>query len=182
VPIAVVHRIDSLNPEGINQMKNHLFKNLSLVTLLTLMSLFSIVSVNAQTQQEHVHNMSRSVMPFDMAKTLHIFKMTESGGIQKVFVKDTTDTDQIALIKQHLYMESEQFQHGNYSDPVSLHGADMPGLKELQIGASSIKVLYIPLPNGAEITFEATDLHLITALHRWFGAQLSEHGADAKAE
>jgi hypothetical protein len=23
---------------------------------------------------------------------------------------------------------------------------------------------------------------LLTALHRWFGAQLSEHGADAKAE
>jgi hypothetical protein len=27
-----------------------------------------------------------------------------------------------------------------------------------------------------------TDLRLLTALHRWFGAQLSEHGADARAE
>ena len=33
----------------------------------------------AQTQQEHVHNMSHSVMPFDVAKIVHIFKMTESG-------------------------------------------------------------------------------------------------------
>jgi hypothetical protein len=79
-------------------MKKHLRKDFALVTLLTLMSLFSIVSVNAETQQEHVHHMSRSVMPFDLAKTTHIFKMTESGGIQKVIVKDAADT-----IKLYLY-------------------------------------------------------------------------------
>jgi hypothetical protein len=79
-------------------------------------------------------------------------------------------------------MESERFQHGDYSDPATLHGADMPGLKEIQTGAPHIKVSYTPLPNGAEIMFETTDAHLLTALHRWFGAQLSEHGADAKAE
>ena len=36
-------------------------------------------SVIAQTQQQHVHDMSHGVMPFDVAKTVHIFKMTESG-------------------------------------------------------------------------------------------------------
>jgi len=163
-------------------MKPQLRINFSFVTLLAIMSIFGSVNVNAQTQQEHVHNMSHSVMPFDMAKTVHIFKMTDSGGVQKVIVKDTAKTDQIALIQHHLHMESEQFQQGNYSDPASLHGADMPGLKELRIGATHIKVSYASLPNGAEITFETTDLHLLTALHRWFGAQLSEHGADAKAE
>ncbi|MGB5147524.1 MAG: hypothetical protein WBN86_10410, partial [Porticoccaceae bacterium] len=63
-----------------------------------------------------------------------------------------------------------------------LHGANMPGLKELQEGSSRVKVGYSSLPNGAEITFETEDLHLLTAVHRWFGAQLSEHGADAQAE
>jgi hypothetical protein len=163
-------------------MKKHLRRYLALVTLLTLMSLFCIVSANAETQQEHVHHMSHSVMPFDLAKTVHFFKMTESGGIQKVIVKDTGDTDQITLIQHHLRMESEQFQHGDYTDPATLHSSDMPGLKELQAGAPHIKVSYTALPNGAEITFETTDIHLLTALHRWFGAQLSEHGPDAKAE
>jgi hypothetical protein len=74
------------------------------------------------------------------------------------------------------------FQHGNYSDPASLHGSDMPGLKDLKAGASLVKVSYATLPSGAEITFETTDLHMLTALHRWFGAQLSEHGADARSE
>jgi hypothetical protein len=35
------------------------------------------------------------------------------------------------------------------------------------------------LPDGARITFKAPEINLITAVHCWFGAQLSEHGADA---
>lgn len=96
--------------------------------------------------------------------------------------RDPDDSDQIALIRQHLQHEAEMFRTGNYSDPIKLHGADMPGLKELKEGAARIKVTYAALPSGAEIIFETTDLHLLTAVHRWFGAQLSEHGADARAE
>jgi hypothetical protein len=144
--------------------------------------LLNCATALAQTTQEHVHQMAHGVMPFDMSKTVHIFKMTESGGVQRVVAKDPGAADQIALIQQHLQHEAGSFQRGDYSDPALLHGTDMPGLKELQIGASHIKVSYASVPAGAEITFETTDLHLLTALHRWFGAQLSEHGADARAE
>jgi hypothetical protein len=137
---------------------------------------------DAQTRQDHVHQMSPGVMPFDVAKTLHIFKMTETGGVERVVAKDPAAADQIALIRQHLQHEMMKFQRGDYSDPAMLHGAAMPGLRELQKGASRIKVSYASLPSGAEITFQTADLHLLTALHRWFGAQLSEHGADARAE
>ena len=136
----------------------------------------------AETKQEHVHHMSHDVMPFDVAKTTHIFRMTDSGGVERVVVKDASEKDQVALIQQHLRHEAEAFQRGDYSDPASLHGADMPGLKELQTDAEQISVGYSVLPNGAEITFETADLHLLTAIHRWFGAQLSEHGADATSE
>jgi hypothetical protein len=136
----------------------------------------------AQTKQEHVHHMGQSVMPFDLTRTTHIFRMTDSGGVERVIVKDATAKDQVALIQQHLQHEAEAFQRGDYSDPASLHGTDMPGLKDLQAGATHIKVSYSALPTGAEITFETTDLHLLTAIHRWFGAQLSEHGADARSE
>ncbi|GGO80942.1 hypothetical protein GCM10011348_18800 [Marinobacterium nitratireducens] len=139
-------------------------------------------TVFSQSKQEHVHQMAHSVMPFDIKKTLHIFKMTQSGGVQRVIAKDADAQDQIALIQQHLRHEAQRFQHGDYSDPATLHGADMPGLRALQAGSSDIKVSYAALPAGAEITFETSDLHLITAIHRWFGAQLSEHGTDAKAE
>jgi hypothetical protein len=145
--------------------------------------LYLAMPVSAQpTPQEHVHQMSPSVMPFDMDKTLHIFKMTEHGGIERVVTREAKWNEQIPSIQQHLRHEAERFQKGDYSDPEKLHGAAMPGLQELREGASRIKVSYAALPNGAEIRFETSDIHLLTAVHRWFGAQLSEHGADARAE
>ena len=151
-------------------------------TLALFVLLLTSAGASGQTKQEHVHQMAPGVMPFDVAKTVHIFKMTESGGVERVVAKDPGATDQIVLIQQHLRHEAASFQRGDYSDPAMLHGVAMPGLKELQSGASRIKVSFTLLRAGAEITFETTDLHLLTALHRWFGAQLSEHGPDAKAE
>lgn len=139
-------------------------------------------AVYAQTPQERVHRMSHGVMPFDMAKTMHIFRMTESGGIERILVRDPRDTDQIALIRTHLQHEAGKFRRGDYSDPARLHGAGMPGLGELEANASHIRITYSEVPAGAQITFETKELRLLTAIHRWFGAQLSEHGADARAE
>lgn len=144
--------------------------------------LFTQVGVLAETQQERVHRMSHHVMPFDMAKTVHVFKMTEFGGVQSVLARSPSDTDQIALIRQHLKHEAEQFKRGDYSDPAQLHGADMPGLAELQANPSAVEVSYSELPAGAQLRFETHDLRHLTAIHRWFGAQLSQHDADARAE
>jgi len=153
-----------------------------LAMMVAIVLLLSSCTVFAQTHQEHVHQMAHEVMPFDIAQTVHIFRMTEFGGVQRVIAKDPESADQIALIRQHLEHEAEKFQRGDYSDPAKLHGSEMAGLKELQIGAPDIRVSYEAIPYGAEIIFETTDLSLLTALHRWFGAQLSEHGADARSE
>jgi hypothetical protein len=118
-------------------------------------------------------------MPFNLSKTRHIFEMTESGGVQRVIAKDAGDNEQITLIQKHLQHEAIRFGAGDFSDPTSLHGADMPGIKELAAGAAKIRMEYTALPNGAQIVFRTQDLQLITAIHRWFGAQLSDHGSDA---
>jgi len=136
----------------------------------------------AQTQQEHVHNSAHTVMPFDMSKTVHIFRMTEQGGVQRVVITNPSAKAQVPLIQQHLKHEAERFQKGDYADPGMLHGEDMPGLKELAAAGSAIGVSYAALSDGAQISFTTNDRHFLTAIHRWFGAQLSEHGADAKAE
>jgi hypothetical protein len=137
----------------------------------------------AQSVQDHVHGHGHDVMPFDLAKTVHVFRMTEDGGTQKVVLRgDAKDPEQVHMIQHHLMMEAEAFQHGDFADPAHLHGAGMPGLRELQAGAARIRISYRALPDGAEIRFRARDIKLVTAVHRWFGAQLSEHGADARAE
>jgi hypothetical protein len=130
-------------------------------------------------RQATVHDMGSQVMPFDLSQTTHIFEMTESGGIQQVIAKDPNDSTQIAFIQQHIQHEVMMFSAGDFSDPMSLHGGDMPGVKELTAGAAQIKIEYADLPNGAQITLTTQDINLITAIHRWFGAQLSDHGSDA---
>lgn len=151
----------------------------------TVLALFAIVllagcaSPTHSGRQATVHEMGHHVMPFELSKTQHIFEMTDNGGVQEVIVKDPSDKEQIRLIQEHLQHLATEFRAGDFSTPASLHGADMPGLKELAAGAARIKIEYAALPNGGQITFTTDDLHLVTAIHRWFGAQLSDHGADA---
>ena len=163
-----------MTPQLTNPCRSRLLVGLLLVASSTL--------ALPQTKQQKVHHMGHNVMPFELAKTTHVFRMTESGGVQRVILRDAKAKDQVPLIQGHLKREAEAFQRGDYKDPAALHGADMPGLKELQAGAAKIMVSYSALPTGAEITFKTADIRLLTAIHRWFGAQLSEHGADARAE
>ena len=67
-------------------------------------------------------------MPFSLDKTSHLFIKTENGGLQKVNVKDKDDIEQIKLIRRHLLKICEDFKIGNYSDPIKIHGEQMPGL------------------------------------------------------
>jgi hypothetical protein len=130
-------------------------------------------------RQSMIHTRGADIMPFDLSKTQHIFEMTEGGGIQDVIVRNTGDQEQIAMIQMHLQHEAMQFRAGDFSDPASLHGGNMPGVRELSKDVSQIKIEYRPLADGGRIQFTTSNAHLITAIHRWFGAQLSDHGADA---
>lgn len=152
----------------------------ALITCIAITCLSMGCSVKRpETRQEHVHHMGSGVMPFDVGKAVHVFEMTEDGGLQQVVARDPADAKQVMLIQQHLQHEAERFRKGDFSDPAALHGEDMPGLRELSAGADHLAVTYAPLAAGGEICFATQDNRLVTAVHRWFGAQLSEHGADA---
>jgi len=150
--------------------------------IVAVLCALGAAAASAQTKQEQVHGMSHTVMPFDMAKTRHYFAMRDDGGVQRVVVLDKADAQQIALIRMHLRHEAEAFQRGDFSDPTHLHGAGMAGLADVQAAAKDMRVSYAELPDGAQIAYSSQDRHVVTAIHRWFGAQLSEHGADAQLE
>ena len=118
---------------------------------------------------------AQQVMPFDLNRTTHTFTKKASGGVQVVVVKDPADTRDLALIRAHLRDEAEQFRAGNYSDPAKIHGMDMPGVKELEQGASRIHVEYGDAPNGGQVTYSTSEPALIDALHAWFDRQRSDH-------
>lgn len=133
------------------------------------------------TQDANFAQREQKVMPFDLDATLHTFEKSDQGGFERVAVKDAEDVRIIALIREHLAKEAKLFARGDFSDPAYLHGADMAGLSTLEdaAAAGSLKVSYSDLPDGAALTFAVEDETVLTALHAWFDAQVSDHGDHA---
>ena len=117
-------------------------------------------------------------MPFDLSKTHHVFEKLPDGGRQTVTALAPGDTLQIRLIREHLKEEATRFSRGDFADPMALHGAAMPGLAELRAGAARIRVEFAEQSGGAEIRYRSAEPALVEALHRWFDAQVMDHGSE----
>jgi hypothetical protein len=130
-------------------------------------------------RQAQVAQRGAEVMPFDLEQTTHVFDPRDDGGLQKVVVKDPNNSHQIELIREHLSDEAQKFSRGDFSDPAKVHGHDMPGLAELEGGASQIEIRYSSLPDGGQISYRTKNPALVDAIHRWFAAQRADHGRHA---
>lgn len=133
-----------------------------------------------EQRQEEVAEAGRSVMPFDLDATTHVFEKLPDGGLQTV-VADADDPEQVALIRAHLTDEAERFQRGDFHDPAMIHGDDMAGMHALMTGHDRIAIAYHEVDRGAEIRYTSEDPALIEAIHQWFDAQLRDHGEHAQA-
>ena len=156
--------------------------------ITTLLAAVSLVAACGESdhpeptaRQNEVAQAGATVMPFDLDATTHVFEKVEDGGIQQV-VSDEDDPTQIALIREHLREEAGRFSAGDFHDPEMIHGEGMPGLHDLVTGHEKLSIAYIDLPSGGQITYSTDDPDLVSALHAWFDAQLSDHGAHAQGE
>ena len=148
--------------------------------VLVLLLLFAgCRSTQVADRQAVVAERGSMVMPFDLERTTHIFDKLPDGGRQQV-LSDDGDTAQIALIQTHLMEEAERFSRGDFHDPQMIHGDHMAGLHELMMGHDRIRIDYSPLPEGAEILYTTDDPDMVTAIHNWFDAQVSDHGRHAE--
>jgi len=136
------------------------------------------VGQDVTTRQEEVAKRGSEVMPFDLERTTHLFEKTVYGGLQQV-LSDDGDREQIALIQTHLQEEALRFQQGDFDDPAQIHGDEMSGLAVLRAEYGQVEVVYTPLGDGAQIDYKAETLEVIAAIHAWFDAQLTDHGAHA---
>lgn len=119
------------------------------------------------------------VMPFDLERSTHVFAPTDDGGLQTVR-SDDGDEEQIQLIRDHLREEAGRFARGDFHDPAMIHGSEMPGLHTLVMGADRMTVEYQPVEGGGEIRYTSSDEDIVAAIHEWFAAQRSDHGAHAQ--
>ena len=136
-------------------------------------------SVDA-ARQEEVARKGEKVMPFDLDRTTHTFEPLSNGGLQAVVADDPTDQGQIRLIRKHLRKEATAFSRGDFGDPAAIHGDSMPGLKQLEESYRNISVTFSETPDGATLRYRSGSSEAVDALHRWFEAQLMDHGEDAR--
>lgn len=133
-------------------------------------------------RQADLAQRGKDVMPFSLAATSHIFSKTAQGGVQQVVVKNANDAEQVRLTRLHLREIREQFLKGDFSGPTRIHGQDMPGLAELKTARpGQIEITYKDIKEGAELSYATANASLVSALHQWFDAQLTDHGKDAVA-
>lgn len=136
--------------------------------------------VAAAQRQAEVAKRGKDIMPFSLKATTHIFSRTAAGGVQRVVVKNAGDTAQIGLVREHLQSIRQQFLDGDFAGPSHIHGADMPGLDELRTAKrGQITIDYREVVGGAELEYRTASPVLVAALHKWFDAQVADHGADA---
>jgi hypothetical protein len=159
-------------------MKKRVIVSLS-ATLLIVLSAQAAEKATEERLDE-VAKRGAHVMPFSLEQTTHVFSKTDKGGLQQVIAKDSSNSEQIRLIRERLSKIAGEFIQGDFSDPAKIHGEEMPGLAELETAQpGQIKIVYKELPNGAEIDYSTHDTKLIEAIHKWFDAQLSDHARHA---
>jgi hypothetical protein len=151
----------------------------TLIVMAGLGAAIESFAADAERQAE-VAQRGAEVMPFSLKATTHIFTKSDDGGSQQVIAKSLSDSQQTQLIRKHLREIQAQFQRGDFSGPARTHGADMPGLAQLRAAKpGQISITYKDIEGGGELTYRSDDPNLVSSLHAWFDAQLSDHGADA---
>lgn len=162
-------------------MPNRYITALLVATTLAAGGAVAVVALgdDDRSREDAVAERGAKVMPFSLKATTHVFDATATGGTQRVVANDPRDGEQIRLVREHLREEAAAFKRGDFGDPASIHGEDMPGLAALQAGFERIEVSYRDLPDGAAIVYRTDDRTLAAAVADWFDAQLRDHGADA---
>lgn len=157
----------------------------SLLIVITLVGGGAIagvaVSGDDPSRAQVVAKRGMQIMPFSLDATTHVFSGAARGGTQRVVAKNADDTREIELIREHLRDEADAFGRGDFGDPATIHGDDMPGLDALRAGYQDIDVRYRDLPDGAEISYDTERPDIAAAVRAWFQAQLSDHARDAAA-
>ena len=136
-------------------------------------------AADASPRQRDVREKGAHVMPFSLDKTVHSFDKTAAGGIQRVRVRGDAP-GQVAMIRSHLHQIARSFAARDFDMPAHIHGANMPGLAQLKAaGPDELDVTCRDLDDGAEIDYVGHTPQMVDAIHRWFDAQLRDHGRDA---
>ena len=105
---------------------------------------------------------------------------TAEGGVHIVGATKSTNAAQVRLVRKHLQEIRDKLLKGDFAGTSQNHGQEMPGLADLKLAKpGQIGIVYKEVKGGAELAYNTSAASLVAALHKWFDAQLSDHGKDA---
>lgn len=65
--------------------------------------------------------------------------LVDRGWVERDVADHPTDSEQVALIRIHLRDEAERFGVGDFGDPATIHGQEMPGLAVLEANFDALE-------------------------------------------
>jgi hypothetical protein len=132
---------------------------------------FILLALTAAFAAQHEH----PVMGFDLAKTAHHFRLTESGGRIEVTANNESDATSVTQIRTHLQHIAHEFAAGRFDAPFATHGEVPPGVSAMQERKSAIAYRYEEMKGGGRVVIATADAAALEALHEFLRYQIREH-------
>ena len=152
---------------------------------VVLLALTMSFAVAARTQQHsHQHEGQRTeginkrgdhAMGFNHEKTIHHFRLTESGGAIEVTAKDQADTVSQEQIRVHLSHIAKLFKEGDFSKPMFTHGETPAGVSTMTRLKADINYTFEEIESGARVRLNSANPEATKALHEFLRYQIKEH-------
>jgi hypothetical protein len=109
--------------------------------------------------------------PFDPAAVTQVLTRVSNGTIRRVTANETSDAQQIGLIRANLKKQAEQFSNGTLPTP-SHARSPVAGFSVLQAAApGQLRGQYFEVRAGGEIHYTADDPSLAAALQLWLDSE-----------
>jgi hypothetical protein len=122
-----------------------------------------------------MHARGNHAMGFDQSKTTHHFVLYDDGGAIEVRVNDAADTTNRDAIRSHLPHITTMFGTGDFSVPMLVHDANVPGTKQLAALKDRLQYSYVETTTGGRVDIVTTDRQALDALHRFLRYQITDH-------
>ena len=142
-------------------------------------SLLAAVAVVAgQTPQDPhdaMHARGAHVMGFDQDATTHHFYLYADGGAIDVAANDQADRVNVTAIRSHLPHIVQMFGSGDFSSPMLVHAANVPGTADLARLTDRVRFSYVETTRGGRVEAKTSDPAALEALYAFLRFQISDH-------
>jgi hypothetical protein len=135
-----------------------------------------IVSGEGEQEDTRVDNEQISTEGVELTEELQVdgkiifkpvFTKTETGGVETILLEPGASISQIETLQKRLKGNATMQENGLAKDPVSIYGADIPGIAKMGENRDKYETIYKDLPLGGSVEYKSSDPAVIKAIHEW---------------